>query len=132
MGGCLGGGGLLVVLVGDGDAGRRAVGVAQDAVDVVAAAVDVQGVEVVPAAHVVDAEAGRVAGAAVGSDQVGGEGAGVVELDRGLLVGVGIELDAALLGDDRRVVPFRAEREAGEVSVHEGGPPGSDKSAWSR
>jgi hypothetical protein len=92
---------LVVALVRYGDAGGRAVGVAQDAVDVVAAAVDVQGVDVVPAADVLDAEAGGVARAAVLSDQVGGERACLVQLDRGLFVGVGVELDTALLGDDR-------------------------------
>lgn len=122
----VGGGG---VLVGHRVAGGRAGRVAQYAVDVVVAAMDVQGVEVGGGSVVLDAEARVAVGAeraAVLTDQVDGGRARLVELDRGLLVGVRVELDPALLGDDRRVVPRGPEGGAGDVCVHEGCPPGSE------
>ncbi len=91
-------------VVGHGGAGLGPVGLAQDAVHVVPAAADGEVVRVVVARHVADRESGRSGGPAAPADQVGGERAQLVPLDRGLLVGIGVELDPALLGQYRGVV----------------------------
>jgi hypothetical protein len=54
----------------------------------------------------------------VRADEVGGGGAGLVELDGRLFVGVGVELDASLLGEDGGIALGRTEGDAGEVAVH--------------
>ena len=73
--------------------------------------------------------AGRPAG---GSDDVGRQTPQLMEHQGGLLVPVGIELNAPLLGDDAAEVFEPVERRAAEVGFHGGSPPGAGKGSGIR
>lgn len=63
-------------------------------------------------------ESGVVDGATVWTDDVDGFGLAQVIIDGGLLVGIGVECDSALLLEDGGVVLLRTETDTTEIASH--------------
>lgn len=113
----------LALAVGKGYRQPRGIQLAEDAVDIVMTCADAEiGIGRDRRVKRSELEAEIIRRPSGRADDVGGKTPELIEQDRGLLVPVGIELNAALLSDDAAEVLEPIERYTTEVGFHDGSP----------